>query len=242
LGKSWPTLGDAGQSLRDHLGGHDLMKPNAAIVREVLEEVVNQKKIDAWDEYFSPEYIAHGAPYLGMGFSRDTSGKKHIINGIAAGSPAEEKLKIGDELVAVANQSERWATFDEIAQGLERYRGPKLTLVVRRGSQTLEVELTRGRVPGFDTGCAQAKSEMREFMTSEIPDLRIDVNLTLEDGDMVTCLMEYRGTHAKFRREVIWREIWIARLLEGKIVESWPLPDVDAYLRQLGYQSITPSA
>jgi len=43
-----------------------------------------------------------------------------------------------------------------------------------------------------------------------------------------------RRTHATLEREAIWREIWVVRLAEGKIVESWRLPDVDAYLRQLG--------
>ncbi len=218
------------------------MRSNAEIVRDVLEQVVNQKKIDAWDEYFSPDYVARGAPFIGMGFSRDTSGNRHVINAVSPGSPAEGKLKVGDELVWVEDERQRWATHQAISQGFKRHRGSKLKLGVRRGQQTLEIELTRGRVQGFDTGCAQAKSEMQAFMTREIPDLRVDVKMALQDGDMVTCLMEYRGTHAKFKREAVWREIWVVRLSEGKIVESWPLPDVDAYLRQLGYQSIPPSA
>jgi hypothetical protein len=74
------------------------MKSHAEIVRDVLEQVVNQKKIDAWDQYFSPDYIARGAPFIGMGFSRDTSGDKHVVNAISPGSPAEGKLEIGDEL------------------------------------------------------------------------------------------------------------------------------------------------
>jgi len=61
---------------------------------------------------------------------------------------------------------------------------------------------------GFDTGNDQAKSEMQEFMTNEIPDLRVDIQLTIAEGDKVACLMEYRGTHATFKREAIWREIW----------------------------------
>ncbi len=217
------------------------MKPNAEIIRDVLEQVVNQKKIDAWDQYFSPDYIAHGAPFVGMGFSRDTSGNKHTINAITPGSPAEGKLDVGDELVWVEDERQRWAAYEEIEQGLQSYRGSTLKLGVRRGQQTFEIELTRGRVQGFDTGCAQAKLEMQAFMTREIPDLRVDIKRILADGDMVACLMEYRGTHATFKREAVWREIWVVRLCEGKIVESWPLPDVDAYLRQLGYQSVPPS-
>jgi predicted ester cyclase len=218
------------------------MKSNAEIVRDVLEQVVNQKKIDAWDQYFGPDYVARGAPSIGMGFSRDTSGNKHKIDAISPGSPAEGKLQVGDELVWVEDERQRWATHEDMSRGFQRYRGSTLKLGVRRGRETLEVELTRGPIQGFDTDCAQAKSDMREFMTREIPDLRVDVKLTLGDGDKVACLMEYRGTHANFKREAVWREIWIVRLSEGKIVESWPLPDVDAYLRQLGYQSIPPSA
>jgi len=217
------------------------MKSNAEIIRDVLEQVVNQKRIDAWDRYFSPDYIARGAPFIGLGFSRDTSGSKHIIAAIPSGSPVEGKLQAGDELLWVEDERQRWATYEDISQGLQRFRGSRLKAGVRRGEQTLEVELTRGLIRGFDTDNDQAKSEMQEFMTREIPDLRVDIKLTLADGDMVVCLMEYRGTHANFKREAIWREIWIARFCEGKIVESWPLPDVDAYCRQLGYQVIPPS-
>ncbi len=216
------------------------MKSNAEIIHDVLEQVVNQKRIDAWDQYFSPDYIARGAPFVGLGFSRDTSGNKHVINAIIPGGPAEGKLQAGDELLWVEDERQRWATYEDISEGIRRHRGSRLKVGVRRGQETLEAELIRGLIRGFDTDNDRAKSEMQEFMTREIPDLSVDVKLTLADGDMVVCLMEYRGTHAEFEREAIWREIWIARLSEGKIVESWPLPDIDAYCRQLGYQLIPP--
>jgi len=65
---------------------------------------------------------------------------------------------------------------------------------------------------------------MQEFMTSEIPDLRVDAKLTLADRDKVACLMEYRGTHGTYKREAVWREIWITRLAQGRIVESCFFP------------------
>ncbi|MEJ2736997.1 MAG: hypothetical protein P8189_26115, partial [Anaerolineae bacterium] len=74
------------------------MKSNVEIIQDTIEQIVNQKEIDKWDQYFSPDYISRGAPYIGMGFSRDTSGNKHIIDMIAPGSPADEKLQVGDEL------------------------------------------------------------------------------------------------------------------------------------------------
>jgi len=217
------------------------MKSNAEIIRDVLEQVVNQKRIDAWDQYFSQDYIARGAPFIGLGFSRDTSGNKHIITAILPGGPSEGKLQVGDELLWVEDERQRWATYGDISEGLRSHRGSSLKMGVRRGEQTLEVELTRGLIRGFDTDNDRAKSEMQEFMTRQIPDLSVDIKMTLEDGDAVVCLMEYRGTHAEFKREAIWREIWIARLSEGKIAESWPLPDIDAYCRQLGYRLIPPS-
>jgi len=217
------------------------MKANVEIIHEVLEQVVNQHRIDAWDKFFSPDYIARGAPFVGLGFSRNTSGDKHTIDAVIPGSPAEGKLHVGDVLLWVEDAHERWTTDEDISQGLECYRGRKLRAGVRRGEETFEVELTRDKIPGFDTDNAQAKSEMQHFMTKEIPDLSVEVKLTLADGDMVVCLMEYRGTHARYDREALWREIWIARLSEGKIVESWPLPDVDAYCRQLGFQVTPPS-
>lgn len=176
-----------------------------------------------------------------MGFSRDSSGNKHIISAIIPGSSAEGKLQVGDELLWLEDERQRWSTHEDISQGVQRYRGSKLKVCVRRGEQTLEYELTRGLIQGFDTDNDQAKSEMQDFMTRAIPDLRVEVKLTVADGDMVVCLMEYRGTHASFKREAVWREAWFARLSEGKIVESWPLPDIAAYCRQLGYKLIPPS-
>jgi predicted ester cyclase len=224
--------------MRVTTGVHDLMKSNVEIIQDVIEQVVNQKKINTWDQYFSQGYISRGAPYIGMGFSRDTSGNKHIINIVYPGSPADGKLQVGDELLWVEDEHQCWATYEEIEQGI---RGRKYKVGVRRGNQTLQYELTRDLIKGFDTHNDQAKSDMQEFMTKEIPDLMATIKLILADGDMVVCLLEYRGTHANFEREAVWREAWFIRLSEGKIVEGWPVLDESAYLRQLGYQLIPPS-
>ena len=68
------------------------------------------------------------------------------------------------------------------------------------------------------------------------------IKLILADGDMVVSLLEYRGTHATIKREAVWREAWFVRLSEGKIVESWPITDLDSYFRHLGYQLIPPNS
>ena len=219
------------------------MKSNVEIIQDVIEQVINQKKIDGWDQYFSQDYISRGAPYVGMGYSVDSSGNKHIIDFILPGSPSEGKLQVGDELLWAEDEHQRWATYEDIKQGiLQGYRGNKYKVGVRRGNQTLEYELTRGSVRGIDTHNDQAKSDLREFMTKEIPDLMATIKLILADGDMVVCLLEYRGTHADFEREAVWREAWFVRLSEGKIVEGWPVLDESSYCRQLGYRLIRPSS
>ena len=215
------------------------MKSNVEIIQDTIEQIVNQKNIDKWDQYFSPDYVSRGAPYIGMGFSRDTSGNRHIIDMIAAGSPADGRLQVGDELLWVEDEHQRWATYEEIEQGI---RGRKYKVGVRRGDQTLEYELTRDLLRGFDTHTDQAKSDMREFMTKEFPDLRATIELILADGDMVVALLEYLGTHAGFERQAVWREAWFVRLSEGKIVEGWPIIDESSFFRHLGYQLIPPSA
>jgi predicted ester cyclase len=214
------------------------MKSNVEIIQDTIEQIVNQKKIDKWDQYFSPDYISRGAPFIGMGFSRNSSGNKHIIDMVFPGSPADGKLQVGDELLWVEDEHQRWATYEEIEQGI---RGSQYKVGVRRGNQTLEVELTKDLVKGFDTHTDQAKSDMREFMTKESPGLMATIKLILADGDMVVCLLEYRGTHAKFEREAVWREAWFVRLSEGKIVEGWPVIDESSFFRHLGYQLIPPS-
>jgi predicted ester cyclase len=196
------------------------MKSNIEIIQDTIEQIVNQKKIDQWDQYFGSEYIARGAPYIGMGFSRESSGNKHVINMVIPGSPVDGKLQVGDELLWVEDEQQRWSTYAEIEQGIQ---GRKYKMGIRRGDQTLEYELTRRFIDGFDTHTDQAKFEMQEFMTNNFPDLRAAIKLILADGDMVGCLLEYRGTHINSKREEVWREAWFTRLSEGKIVESWPI-------------------
>jgi predicted ester cyclase len=218
------------------------MKSNVQIIQDVIEQVVNQKKIDVWDQYFSQDYIARGNPYVGIGFSVDSSGDKHLINFIAPVSPAEGELQVGDELLWAEDEHQRWDTYEDIKRAVSPgHRGGKYKVGVRRGEQSLEYEFTRDLIKGFNTHSDQAKSDMREFMTGEFPDLKATIKQILADGDMVVSFLEYRGTNVNFEREAVWREAWFARLSEGKIVEGWSVFDGTAYFRQLGYQIIPPT-
>ena len=218
------------------------MKSNIEIIQDTIEQVVNQKKINLWDQYFSPDYISRGAPYIGMGFSVDSSGNQHIIKIVVPGSPPEGKLQVGDELLWAEDEHQRWATYEDIKQGIAQgYRGSKYKVGVRRGNQTLEYEFTRDLIKGFEIPKYQAESYLREFLTKEFPDVKAAIKPIVADGDMVVCLLEFRGTNADFEREAVWREAWFARLSEGKIVEGWPIIDESSYLRQLGYKLMQPS-
>jgi ketosteroid isomerase-like protein len=224
-------------------GGHDRMKSNIEIIHEILEQVVNQNQIDVYDQYFSQDYISRGDPYIGTGLGIGSSGIKHILQFIAPGSPAEGKLQVGDELLWVEDEHQRWDTYEDIEQGfLQGSRGSQYKMGVRRGDQTLEVAFQRDLIEGIDTPKDQAKADLQEFMTKQFPDLTAAVKLSLEDGDRVFCLVEYRGTHAEFEREAVWREAWFVRMSEGKIVEDWTVFDGSSYFRQLGYQLIPPTA
>ena len=218
------------------------MKSNVEIIQDIVEQVLNQKKIDIWDQYTSQDYISRGAPYVGIGYSVDSSGNKHIINIIAPGGPAEGKLQVGDELLWAEDEYQRWATYEEIKHGIGMgYRGSKYKVGVRRGNQTLEYEFTRDLIKGFETPKDQAKSNLREFLTKEFPDVNATIKQILADGDMVVCLLEYRGTSTDFEREAVWREAWFVRLSEGKIVEDWSVFNGTSFFKQLGYQIIPPS-
>jgi len=217
------------------------MTSNVEIVRETLEQIVNQKQIDAWDDFFSPDYIARTAPSIGLGFSIDSSGDTHVVRFIVPGSPADELLEVDDQILWAEDSQQRWDAFEEIAVGVQSHHGSQLKLGIRRDTENLEISISRGPMPGYETDCEQAKAEMRDFMTRQIPDLTVEILQTIADGDTVACLMDYRGTHAEFKREAIWREAWFARLDDGKIIESWPLPDIDAYCRQLGYRMTAPN-
>jgi predicted ester cyclase len=177
-----------------------------------------------------------------MGYSVDSSENKHIIRFIAPGSPAEGKLRAGDELLWAEDEHQRWATYEDIRHGiLHNYKGSKYKLGVRRGDQTLEYELTKDLIKGFDTHTSQAKLDMQEFMADEFPDLKATIKQIISYGDMVVCLLEYRGNHADIEREAVWREAWFVRLSEGKIVEGWSVFDGSTYFRQLGYQIVPPN-
>ena len=81
---------------------------------------------------------------------------------------------------------------------------------------------------------------LHKILTGAFPDLRIDIDDLIAEGDKVMARMTIRGTHrGHFRgiaptgRQVIFTAIRVYRVADGKIVESWANQDVLGLLGQL---------
>ena len=81
-----------------------------------------------------------------------------------------------------------------------------------------------------------------------LPDLHVTVDHWIIDGDMVTSIVTFSGTHqaemmgvAPTNKPVTWTHIDVHRVKNGKIVEVWhniPMGDI---LQQIGYQPVPPA-
>jgi len=59
----------------------------------------------------------------------------------------------------------------------------------------------------------------------EFPDMHVDIEGILAEGDMVAVRLTFRGTHAPTGEKAVWPETVFARFSGGKAVESWELTD-----------------
>ncbi len=71
-----------------------------------------------------------------------------------------------------------------------------------------------------------------EGMRTAFPDLRVEVEILLEQDDMVAWRRTHRGTFKAdlagtkaTGREVVWHAVVISRVKDGRIVEEWGLGD-----------------
>lgn len=74
------------------------------------------------------------------------------------------------------------------------------------------------------------------------PDIQVTVDDQVAEGDKVSTRRTWRATHqgpyrgiAATGKRVTWSQISIVRLVDGKIVEDWPVADEVALLQQLGH-------
>ncbi len=113
---------------------------NKTVQQRIIDEVINQKKLDSADELFSKEHVLH-----------------------------PESTGVG--------------------------RGPE--------------------------GMKQAFAGLHE----EFPDVWVEIESIVAEGDMVAVRLTFRGTHAPTGEKATWPEMVFARFSEGKAVESWQVTD-----------------
>jgi predicted ester cyclase len=79
-------------------------------------------------------------------------------------------------------------------------------------------DLGVGRGP---EGMKQAFAGLHE----EFPDVRVEIESMVAEGDMVAMRLTFIGTHAPTGERAVWPEAVFARISEGKAVESWQVTD-----------------
>ena len=59
----------------------------------------------------------------------------------------------------------------------------------------------------------------------EFPDVHVEIESIVAEGDMVAVRLTFSGTHAPSGERATWTEMVFARFSEGKAVESWEVTD-----------------
>ena len=59
----------------------------------------------------------------------------------------------------------------------------------------------------------------------EFPDVHVEIESIVAEGDMVAVRLTFSGTHAPSGDRATWPEMVFARFSEGKAVESWEVTD-----------------
>jgi predicted ester cyclase len=77
-------------------------------------------------------------------------------------------------------------------------------------------EVTRG-----PEGMKRAFAGLHE----EFPDVRVEIEAMVAEGDMVAVRLTFSGTHAPTGERARWPEMVFARFSGGKAVESWEVRD-----------------
>jgi predicted SnoaL-like aldol condensation-catalyzing enzyme len=83
-----------------------------------------------------------------------------------------------------------------------------------------ELHPASGVGPGPE-GMKQAFAGLHE----EFPDVRVEVESMVAEGDLVAVRLTFRGTHAETGEPTVWPEVVFSRFAHGKVVESWEIID-----------------
>ncbi len=206
-----------------------------------LMEADDKKQVDKVGDFISEDYVFHVAPYVGLGFNMDESEKgKLIVISLAKGSPAEKALKIGDEIVGMADELHSTQSVEELRKGMGGWGqgkiGTPITVTVMRDGAKIDLELTRAKIEGFDLPYSKLKNIWEHDMLTAVDNQKTELLHFFEDGDMVMYFARISGTINEFGRTAIWEYATVARIKNGKIVEAWSVGPGLEYYTQLGFK------
>jgi predicted ester cyclase len=60
---------------------------------------------------------------------------------------------------------------------------------------------------------------------AEFPDIRVEIESMVAEGDTVAVRLTFRGTHAPTGQRATWPEMVFTRVSDGKAAESWQVTD-----------------
>ena len=78
------------------------------------------------------------------------------------------------------------------------------------------------------TGVGRGPEGMKQAFAGlheEFPDVRVEIESIVAEGDLVAVRLTFRGTHAPTGKKATWPEMVFARFSESKAVESWQVTD-----------------
>jgi predicted ester cyclase len=111
---------------------------------------------------------------------------------------------------------------------------------------------TSPSAPGLPEGPAGVKMIAGMFLGA-FPDLKVEIDITIAEGDLVGGRLRQRGTHtgdlmtptgpvAATGKPVDFTEIALLRVADGKVATSWYWTDMIALLTQIGVIGGPPAA
>ncbi len=77
-------------------------------------------------------------------------------------------------------------------------------------------------------GVGRGPEEMKQAFAGlheEFPDIHVDIESIVAEGDMVAIRLTFSGTHAPSGEKAVWPEMVFARFSAGKAIESWEVTD-----------------
>lgn len=107
---------------------------------------------DPFSRYLTPDEYrrqlqSYAGQLTGIGVYVDFSGPSPVITGVIPGGPAQSSgLRTGDTIVAVDGKSTRGVASGKVTSEIEGPAGSRVILEVTRGSQQLEVTVTRKKL------------------------------------------------------------------------------------------------